>query len=230
MNVPQLVMGLGSLIAGVTTLSGALRGDRHRPISGHGGRPLASGELRARIKTVRNIDERLAGVIEMMRKSIRDPRTRMIASQIVSSRCNSPNDRTGDGGWCIREKDYLAEVKAVFNWMRANVRYVRDIHSIDTFATAARTIEARAGDCDDYTITMGALLMALGFPVRTKTIRTTDSSDWNHIYLQVGLPPGKPTKWMSLDASVPRPAGWEAPAASIAQYRLDYPDDPKWGR
>lgn len=233
MSVPHLVMGIGSLIAGVTTIRSALQGVRQRSFRGLGDRPVAislNDPPKAVIKNVANIDERLAGVMQMINKSIRDPQTRMIASQIVSTRCSQPNELSGNGGWCIKEKDYNGEVKAVFNWMRANVRYVRDIHTIDTFATAARTIQARAGDCDDYTITMGALLMSLGFPVRTKTIRTTDSDDWNHIYLQVGLPPGKPTKWMTLDASVPRPAGWEAPKSMIAQSRLDYPEDPKWSR
>jgi predicted transglutaminase-like cysteine proteinase len=233
MNVPHLIMGVGSIFAGVASLKKGFESRNQRPIEAVGDAapvvPSSKGGPRATIRNVTTIDERLKGVMEQMLKSIRDPNVRMLAAQIVSRRCSTPNDKTGDGGWCIGEKEYWPEVKAVFNWMRANVRYVRDIHSIDTFQQAMRTIQARSGDCDDYTIALGALLMSLGYPVRTKTIQTKDSDDWNHIYLQVGLPPGKPTKWKTLDASVPRPAGWEAPESIIAKARVDYPHDSKWG-
>ncbi|HMO94955.1 MAG TPA: hypothetical protein PKD27_02475, partial [Tepidiformaceae bacterium] len=76
----------------------------------------------------------------------------------------------------------------------------------------------------------GALLMAVGFPVRTKTIQTKSASDYNHIYLQVGLPPTKPTRWRTLDASTPNGPGWEAPRSMIARQRLDYPEDRRWGK
>ena len=62
------------------------------------------------------------------------------------------------------------------------------------------------------------------------TIQTNASEDWDHIYLQVGLPPGKPTKWRTLDASVAQPAGWEAPASIIVKARVDSPEDPKWSK
>lgn len=233
MNVPHLVMALGSFVAGVSSLKRAFE-DEESPKKSLRGLELTShiqngnGQPSAKIYKVRNIDERLAGVANQMMQSIRDPRVRQLAVSIASKRCRQPNHDTGDGGWCLGERDYWGEVKAIFYWMRANVRYIRDMHSIDTFARAMRTIEARGGDCDDYTIATGALLMSIGYPVRMKTIQTRGSNDWNHIYLQVGLPPGSPTKWRTLDASVDQPAGWEASSSMIAKFRTDSPEDPKW--
>jgi hypothetical protein len=235
MDIPQFLMGIGSMVAGLSSLRSAFKKSGRRT-NGLGRLQLTgehkgvNGDASARIYRVNNIEERLAGVAKQIMVSVRDPRVRQLAVSIVSRRSRKPNEQNGDGGWAIPERDYWGEVKAIFNWMRANVRYIRDTSTIDTFATAMRTIEARGGDCDDYTIALGALLMSIGYSVRMKTIQTKDSDDWNHIYLQVGLPPGKPTKWRSLDASVAQPAGWEAPSSIIKKARVDAPEDPKWRR
>lgn len=235
MDLPQFLMGIGSLIAGASSLRSAFRkkslrrGDLGR-LELTGQVKNGNGQASASTYRVNTIDERLAGVAVQMMRSIRDPRVRQLAVSIVSKRSRKPNEHTGDGGWAIAERDYWGEVKAIFNWMRANVRYIRDMSTIDTFALAMRTIEARGGDCDDYTIALGALLMSIGYSVRMKTIQTNSSEDWDHIYLQVGLPPGKPTKWRTLDASVAQPAGWEAPASIIVKARVDSPEDPKWNK
>lgn len=235
MDVPQFFMGIGSMVAGISSLRNAFKnGQRRRGNLGRleltGQTKNGNGQPSASIYRVNTIDERLAGVARQMMKSIRDPRVRQLAVSIVSKRSRRPDPHTGDGGWAVAERDYWGEVKAIFNWMRANVRYIRDMSTIDTFATAMRTIEAHGGDCDDYTIALGALLMSVGYSVRMKTIQTKDSDDWNHIYLQVGLPPGKPTKWKTLDASVAQPAGWEAPSSIIAKWRVDAPEDEKWNK
>jgi len=228
-------MAIGSFVAGASALKRAFRDDRRdgdRHLDGYALGKMSNGRPmpRARIRKVRSIDDRLAGVMEQLNKSIRDPYIRYIAAELVSKRCSKPDPHTGNGGWCYAERAYWQEVQAVYRYVRANIRYVRDIHGIDTFQTARRTLEMRSGDCDDFAITLGAMLMSVGFPVRTKTIRTKNASDFNHIYLQVGLPPTKPRQWKTLDASTPHPAGWEAPKSMIAQARLDYPDDSRWRR
>lgn len=539
MDLPQFLMGIGSMVAGISSLRNAFKKNHRGRVSGLGRLQLTgehrgvNGQAGAQIYKVNTIDERLAGVARQMMASVRDPRVRQLAVSIVSRRSRRHNNDNGDGGWAIPERDYWGEVKAIFNWMRANVRYIRDTSTIDTFATAMRTIEAHGGDClpegtllvtplglkpiedievgdtihdgkswvkvekkwdkgvlpvyrfklnngctlsctgdhdllrvkkengetiveetlakdlrpgedlfqprdfecgtlslnehraviigayvaegwseeggrwaiagvpngkglrervlasaralgievsesdryirfraedrwliaacgtralnkalppeafswdretigtvlgameqgdggmstsgtnmvystispvlavqyrvlkrmlgfstsikklddhgglgthpiyrvtvredhrrrpwakvksisksevdlhcydiktttgviylpesdvrtrncDDYTIALGALLMSIGYSVRMKTIQTKDADDWNHIYLQVGLPPGKATKWRTLDASVAQPAGWEAPSSIIAKSRVDAPEDPKW--
>jgi len=99
------------------------------------------------------------------------------------------------------------------------------VHSFD-FATESGKVYLPESDtvvlqCDDYTITMGALLQSIGYPIKLRVIQTTDADDWNHIYLAVGIPPGHPQAWMPLDASVDRPAGWEPPRSMIKRLK-DY--------
>jgi transglutaminase-like putative cysteine protease len=55
----------------------------------------------------------------------------------------------------VRPKDYLGEIRALFEWVKNNVRYTRDIHRVELLHTARRMLELRAGDCDDMTILLG---------------------------------------------------------------------------
>lgn len=73
--------------------------------------------------------------------------------------------------------------------------------------------------CDDYSIVLASMLQSVGYPVKLRVIRTKDADDWNHIYVLVGLPPRQPTEWISLDGSVEKAAGWEAPKDIIAEIR-----------
>jgi|GEM_PF-2154563 len=156
------------------------------------------------VKRVVDIDDRIENIINMIRKWGTDYRVRKLATRLLTVKC-------GDT-WCIKEKDWEGEVKFLFDQVRRNVRYVRDVYDRDTFTSPLRTFfEFKAGDCDDYTILLGSLLYSIGYPIKLKVVQTRPNKTWNHIYLLVGLPPHRPTKWMSLDASQPFQAGWEVP-------------------
>lgn len=204
-------LGLANIALGIYTLSRAARRRRRpRSVDGLGARP-GEGQVRKRTLTVRNIDERVSRVGRMIKLGREDPEIRKFAVQAVSRRC-------GDG-WCTPEKDNAAEVKAIFNAVRQNVRYSGDMTSADTFQHPRRTLEFGGGDCDDFTSLTGAALEAIGIPVRMRVIQTNDSPDYNHIYIIAGLPPQGPRKWVPLDASVNKPAGWEVPKSMIRRKR-----------
>lgn len=215
MKLGKVIMGLGGLIGGLGLLGEALA-----PAASLAEAPDAKrkqlpsgkkGNLTWTTKKVNTIDDRLKYIIEMIQKGRRNPQIRQFAVQAVSKKC-------GDS-WCTPEKDWEAEVDTMFNVVRQHVRYVRDTYGVDLYQHPKRTIQFGGGDCDDYTITLGSLLQAIGYPIKCRVIQTVDSDDWNHIYLLVGLPPRGPTKWKVLDASVDKPAGWEAPKRMIAKIR-----------
>ena len=89
-----------------------------------------------------------------------------------------------------------------------------DIETEDGFVYLPEA-DVTVSNCDDGTILLGALLRAVGYPVKARVIQDNGSSTWSHIYLLVGVPPTGPKKWVPLDWSVYpfRPAGWEAPGA-----------------
>lgn len=112
----------------------------------------------------------------------------------------------------IRPKDYLGEVSALFDWVKRNIRYTRDIYKVELLHSARRMLQLRAGDCDDLTILLAAMLEATGHPVRLVLVGPNPRKPrlFSHIYLEVQVR----GHWIPLDASMDRPVGW-APKAVV---------------
>src|SRR5919108_2507350 len=110
----------------------------------------------------------------------------------------------------IRPKDRFGEVCALFDWVRRNIRYTRDIFRVELLHSARRMLELQAGDCDDMTILLGAMLMSTGHPVRLVLagFRPHKPHAYSHIYPEVYVR----GRWMPIDATVSRPMGWTPPA------------------
>lgn len=100
------------------------------------------------------------------------------------------------------------EVQAVFRFVKQNVRFEEEEGEI--FKDANTTLNEHGyGDCDDICILAAALLINMRFSVILTVVGTGDDTDFSHIYLKVGLPKRGPKKWISFDASVARPLGWD---------------------
>lgn len=110
----------------------------------------------------------------------------------------------------IRAKNYLGEIRTLFEWVKHNVRYTRDIHRVELLHTARRMLELCAGDCDDMTILLGAMLKSIGHPVRLALVGFNPRKKklFTHIYLEVFYKGW----WIPLDPTVNRPMGWAPPA------------------
>jgi hypothetical protein len=110
----------------------------------------------------------------------------------------------------VPPKDRHGEVVALFEWVKRHIRYTRDIFRTELLHTARRMLELRAGDCDDMTILLGAMLISTGHPVRIVLagFRPGKPHAYSHIYLEVNLA----GRWVPLDATVQRPMGFAPPA------------------
>src|SRR4029079_2849834 len=110
----------------------------------------------------------------------------------------------------VKPKNRMGEVCALFDFVKRNIRYTRDIFRVELLHSARRMLELRAGDCDDMTILLGAMLMATGHPVRLALVgfRKHKPHCDSHIYLEANLG----GNWIALDATMERPLGW-APRA-----------------
>ena len=106
----------------------------------------------------------------------------------------------------VKPKDYLAEIQALFEWVQRHIRYTKDTFQVEVLHSARRMIELRAGDCDDMTILLGAMLEAIGHPVRLVIIGPDPLRQnlFTHIYLEVL----HKRHWIPLDATMPYPMGW----------------------
>lgn len=223
MNLGQLVLGLGSIAVGVSQLHKGARALSASPTapsrparryrSGHVDTELA-GPLRLQTKKVRNLDDRIRELKKLVDRGKRDPEVYAFARQAVNQKCGPR--------WCVDEKDTLGELRALFGAIRQNVRYTSDIAGIDSYQLPQKTLRMRTADCDDFSSLAAASALSLGIPVRFKVIRTKGAPDWNHIYTEMGVPRGKPKRWVPFDASVNKPLGWEAPKAMVAATKV-YP-------
>ena len=106
----------------------------------------------------------------------------------------------------VRSKDYWREIKALFEWVQQNVRYTKDPFRVEVLHSARRMLELRAGDCDDMTILLGALLESIGHPVRLVIVGPDPLRPklFSHIYLEAF----HQGSWIALDATMPFPMGW----------------------
>ena len=179
-----------------------------------------------KLHDVKNIDERVALLKKLIKKGSLNNELRERTVELLSQKCDSagrvlPAGASGPGlKWCVPEKDCWAEVCWLFNSVRRPgskyaVRYTRDMILADTFTAAERTLlKTHGGDCDDYVVLLGSMLMAIGHPIKIRVIQTKDKASWSHVYLITPEEFDDPkARWRAVDCSVDKPCGWEAPGA-----------------
>lgn len=112
----------------------------------------------------------------------------------------------------VKPKDYVGEIRALFEWVQQNVRYTKDTVRVEVLHSAPRMLQLRAGDCDDFSILLGAMLEAIGHPVRLVLTGPNPSRQdlFSHIYVEAYCN----GRWISLDATMHHPMGW-APRALV---------------
>jgi len=145
MDFQKLFAGAVSLMNGAQQLNDALREGREqrrrRPAlaTAAPSHPSEPSKMVMSTHQVRNIKERVKFIQKQVAKARNDPRFRALAVKVVSKKCGTKH--------CIRERDYIGEVRAVYNYIRQNVRYVRDPLHADLFQHPKRTLEFGGGDC-----------------------------------------------------------------------------------
>ncbi|MGH9780183.1 MAG: transglutaminase domain-containing protein [Candidatus Acidiferrales bacterium] len=66
----------------------------------------------------------------------------------------------------VPERDWSGNVAALQAYVRDNIKFQRDPEQFELVQTPAKTIEYAAGDCDDKSTLLAALLASLGHPVQ----------------------------------------------------------------
>lgn len=111
------------------------------------------------------------------------------------------------------------EVLRVFKWVKSAIAYKQDTRDYDWYSAAGRTINARAGDCDDHTILIASMLSSIGYLTGAKVV-AGDGKNW-HIYAIVGLPRANPQYIVALDTTQTESfAGWEPDLRQHRNYEI----------
>jgi transglutaminase-like putative cysteine protease len=106
----------------------------------------------------------------------------------------------------VMPKDWYGEIVALHQYVRDSVRYVQDVDGVETLATPDRTIEMAAGDCDDKSLLLAALLGAIGHPSRFVAVGETPGS-LTHVYVETKLG----DNWLPLETTELVVPGWAPP-------------------
>lgn len=148
------------------------------------------GGFRGTDETVKRMQQAAMG-----RYGARSPKIRALARNIIVA-----------AG--VPEKDYQGEALALGNWVKNNIRYMKDVYGQETLSYPEETaFNMKAGDCDDKSTLLASLLGAVGIPSRFKVIGVTPYK-YSHVYLQT-----RPKdKWITMDTIMrDKPVGWEVP-------------------
>jgi len=107
---------------------------------------------------------------------------------------------------CSRARpfNFADQRRAIFDWVSRNVRFVRDIAGKETLRTPHETLAVRAGDCDDMTMLLAALLGTIGNDVRIVTIGVLPGgpqtpAPFSHVYAEVF----DGNQWVAIDPARP---------------------------
>lgn len=116
-------------------------------------------------------------------------------------------------------------IVAIYDWVKQNMLYVRDpaynelIHSSEVLMHRYISGQGLHGDCDDFTILICSLLLALGITCRARMIKLPyddGSVNYAHIYPMARLSDGD---WIALDATeANEPIGWEPPNWGVKDF------------
>jgi transglutaminase-like putative cysteine protease len=105
------------------------------------------------------------------------------------------------------EKDEFSEADALFAFVRDTIRYVKDVHGVETLATPIITLATKIGDCDDQTTLLATLLESVGYPTRFVIAAYHVSDEFEHVYLQACVA----GEWLDMDATEQQALGWSPP-------------------
>ena len=138
-------------------------------------------ELRS-IHEVKTNEDRVKLIADLIEEGSQDPLIRETAIKITRH---------------CKDKDKKCEVKAIYDWVKQNIRYIGDVTGRDSYHTARRILNLRAGDCDDFTILICSLLASIGYEVGVRIISESPLKDFHHIYAICNID----GKWIPLDGT-----------------------------
>jgi len=102
------------------------------------------------------------------------------------------------------------EIDHVLTWVKRNIEF-RGEHA-ETLQSPVVTLQLAAGDCDDHSSLIAAMLESLGYRTQFKTVATRpDDPQFSHVYVIV-KDKRNPGQWIAIDSTVGQSfAGWEPP-------------------
>lgn len=127
-------------------------------------------------------------LLSFIRQGRKDPRIRTFTARLVQG---------------CRNKDYFCEARVVYEWIKGNIRFVRDPHNTELLQEAFITLTEGYGDCDDHVILLNSMLQTIGVPTRIVLVasRSAAPNIYNHIFTEALLPVKGKDTWVAMDTT-----------------------------
>lgn len=106
----------------------------------------------------------------------------------------------------VRQKNWLEEVRAIQEYVRDHVRYVKDIRGTETIATPEKLVERMMGDCDDKSLLTASLLESIGHPTRFVAVGWKVGS-YCHVLVETKIG----GRWIPVETTEHVALGWYPP-------------------
>lgn len=135
---------------------------------------------------------------QLVRDAVRDP------AQGVRERALS----------IIGSAGFVDQARALQDWVKTHIRYVRDPPDVELVQTPQKTLEYQAGDCDDQSVLLASLLMSTGHPARFVAVGLS-GQPLSHVMVQTLV--GQ--NWLGAETIIDRPLGW-MPSPITSHYVL----------
>ena len=162
---------------------------------------LRAGKTSHEFHTVPGGDAGIRATLHIMRDLTReyrqDPLIRDLAKRITIS---------------CRAKEFRCELEAVHNFVRDRIKYIRDVHDVETVQTPDKTLADKSGDCDDKCVLLASLLQSIGHPARFVAVAFQKGAPFSHVFVE--SPIGG--YWRACETTEPWPMGQRPPG--IARY------------
>ena len=143
----------------------------------------------------------------------RDPRMATLAVSIFRKAGAAP-------------RAYISQASALLKFIHQHIYYANEPG--ERLQDPFYTLKVGYGDCDDLAILLGALYESVRLPWRfvlsgkrgKKIVRWVEGTpyipaQWSHIYIRVGVPPFRPTKWFYAEPTLTSAKlGWDVVMAA----------------
>jgi transglutaminase-like putative cysteine protease len=116
----------------------------------------------------------------------------------------------------LPSKAYRREAAMLYEFVRDQIRYTRDVHTVETLYQPQITLADRHGDCDDKVVLLASLLESIGHPTRFVAIGL-QGGPFSHVYLETRIG----AQWLAMDPTEPWPFGVTRYQGVTSRYVLD---------
>lgn len=145
------------------------------------------------------VQQTLSVMIILARAGRKNPNVRQFTADLVSA---------------LPPKRWRMEIDTVFNFVRDEVRYTRDIDGTETLYPAEQILLQRYGDCDDKAVLLASMLGSIGHPCRFVALGF-EPGVLSHVIVdtRAGTYADGSARWLPLDATMEYNSGWFPPDA-----------------